>query len=269
MGIKADNVRLDANELQDWKGGIVNKLTSGVRSLLKMNGSELTMGAATITSPNTVEVVSAEGQRETYKAEKAIVVATGASTIEIPTFKFDGKQIIGAKEAVSLRQIPKHLLVIGGGIIGLELGMVYQKFGSKLTVLEALPQILTGVDPECAKVVERRITKHGGTIHVGAKALGYERQADGHARRRVQAEGRQARHGRVRRRARRGGHAPELEESRPRASSAWKINELRGFVPIDKFGRTNVPSIFAAIGDVSGPPPFAHKATKEGEIVPK
>src|SRR6185436_20162088 len=114
-----------------------------------------------------------------FEASKGIVLATGASTIEIPTFKFDGKQIIGAKEAVSLRQIPKRLLVIGGGIIGLELGMVYQKFGAALTVVEALPDILTGVDADCAKVVERKIVKHGGVIHKKAKALGYEKQADG------------------------------------------------------------------------------------------
>jgi dihydrolipoamide dehydrogenase len=107
------------------------------------------------------------------------VLATGSTTIEIPTFKFDGKQVIGAKEAVSLRQVPKRLCVIGGGIIGLELGMVYQKLGSQLTVLEALPKILTGVDAECAKVVERKIVKLGGKIHTNAKAMGYDKQADG------------------------------------------------------------------------------------------
>lgn len=263
MGVKADNVRLDANELQDWKGGIVNKLTSGVKSLLKMNGSDLVMGTASFASPNTVEVVNAEGQKETYKAEKAIVIATGATTVELPTFKFDGKQIIGAREAVSLREIPKRLLVIGGGIIGLELGMVYQKFGSELTVLEFLPNILNGVDPECAKVVERRILKHGGKIHTGAKALGYERQSDGSLAVAFEKDGKRdtvvcdvvlvA-----------VGMRPNTKGLNLEAAGV-KANE-KGFVPIDKQGRTNVPHIYA-VGDVSGPPLLAHKATKEGEIV--
>ncbi len=263
MGIKASDVTLDANQLQDWKGGIVNKLTTGVKGLLKLNGAELTMGAARLLSPNTVEVTAADGKKETYKADKAVVIATGAQTIEIPTFKFDGKKIIGAREAVSLREIPKRLLVIGGGIIGLELGMVYQKFGSQLTVLEALPAILNGIDPDCAKVVERRITKHGGTIHVGAKALGYETQKDGSLAVAFEKDGKRdtvvvdvvlVAVG-----MRPSSRGLGLEEA------GVKVNE-RGFVPIDKQGRTNVPGVYA-VGDISGPPLLAHKATKEGEIV--
>ena len=263
MGIKADNVTLDPNQLQEWKGGIVKKLTSGVGQLLKANGAELLMGAARLASPNTVEVTKADGSKETFKADKAVVLATGASTIEIPTFKFDGKKIIGAREAVSLREIPKRLLVIGGGIIGLELGMVYQKFGSQLTVLEALPSILNGVDPDCAKVVERRITKHGGTIHVGAKALGYETQKDGSLAVAFEKDGKRdtvvvdvvlVAVG-----MRPNSKGLGLEEA------GVKVNE-RGFVPIDKHGRTNLPGVYA-VGDLSGPPLLAHKATKEGEIV--
>jgi dihydrolipoamide dehydrogenase len=262
-GIKLQGASVDANELQDWKEGIVKRLTGGVKSLLKMNGAELVMGNATVTGPNTVEVTGQDGTKETFKAEKAIVVATGASTIELPTFKFDGKQIIGAKEAVSLRQIPKRMLVIGGGIIGLELGMVYQKLGSQLTVLEFLPNILNGVDPECAKIVEKRIGKLGGTIHVGAKALGYERQSDGSLAVAFEKDGK--------RETAVCDVVLVAVGMRPNSKglgleqAGVKINE-KGFVPIDKFGRTNVPSIYA-VGDVSGPPLLAHKATKEGEIV--
>ncbi len=263
MGIKIQGLTIDPNELQDWKESIVKRLTGGVKSLLKMNGAELVMGSATVLDPHTVEVAGEGGARETYRAEKAIVIATGAQTIELPTFKFDHKQIIGAREAVSLRHIPKRMLVIGGGIIGLELGMVYQKLGSELTVLEALPQILTGVEAECAKVVERRIVKLGGKIHVGAKALGYERQSDGSLAVAFEKDGKR--------------ETVVVDTvlvavgMRPNAKNLGlekagvHINE-RGFVPIDKQGRTNVPSIYA-VGDVSGPPLLAHKATKEGEIV--
>jgi dihydrolipoamide dehydrogenase len=261
MGIKA-TVELDPNAMQDWKEGIVKKLTGGVRQLLKANGAQLIAGTATITGPNSVSVQTAEGKTETFEA-KAIVVATGASTIEIPTFKFDPPRVIGAKEAVSLREIPKRLLVIGGGIIGLELGMVYQKLGSTLTVVEALPQILTGVDPDCAKIVERRIKKHGGTIHTSAKALGYEKQADGSLAVKIEVDGKQdtivCDTVLVAVGMRPNGKNLGLEK-------VGVTVDARGFVPTDKFGRTNVPSIYA-IGDVSGPPLLAHKATKEGEII--
>jgi dihydrolipoamide dehydrogenase len=262
MGIKA-TVELDVNAMQDWKEGIVKRLTGGVRTLLRANGAELALGTATITGPKTVSVQGEGGAVETYEATKAIVIATGASTIEIPSFKFDPPRIIGAKEAVSLREVPKRLLVIGGGIIGLELGMVYQKLGSELTVVEALPDVLTGVDPECAKLVERRIEKHGGKIFKKAKALGYEKQADGSLAVRVEVDGK----------------ADTLVcdtvlvavGMRPNSKNLGldKVGvtvDPRGFIPTDKHGRTNIPSIYA-IGDVSGPPLLAHKATKEGEII--
>ena len=103
MGILADGIRVDPNRMQDWKDGIVKKLTGGVRGLLKGNGAELVMGEARVLGPNTVEIRTREGAVEVVEA-KAIVIATGSSTIEIPSFKFDGKQVIGAKEAVSLRE---------------------------------------------------------------------------------------------------------------------------------------------------------------------
>src|SRR6476619_6131336 len=161
MGIMVQGIAVDSNKMQDWKSGIVKKLTGGIRGLFKGNGVELVMGNARVTGKNTVEVKTAEGGTETLEATKAIVIATGSSTIEIPTFKFDGKQIIGAREAVSLKEIPKRLVVIGGGVIGLELGCVYQHFGAELTVVEAMPTLLPGTDTDCTNVVEKAITKRG------------------------------------------------------------------------------------------------------------
>ena len=261
FGLKIPSVEVDANALQDWKNGIVKKLNGGVRGLLKANGADLIAGTATLTGPNTIEVVNKEGQKETIEA-KAIVLATGASTIEIPSFKFDGKQIIGAKEAVSLREIPKRLLVIGGGVIGLELGCVYQNFGAELTVVEAMPQLLPGTDPELVAVLERRMKKKGAKIYKGAKALGYEKLANGALSVRIEVDGKQ-----------------ETIETdvvlvavgmRPNSKNLGlekvgvRIDE-RGFVPTDKQCRTNVPGIYA-IGDISGPPLLAHKAAKEGVV---
>src|SRR5215472_1231287 len=107
-GLFVDNPRIDANKLQDWKEGIVKKLTGGIRTLFRGNGVELLYGEARLVGPKAVEVKTREGSTETVEATKAIVVATGSSTIEIPSFKFDGRKIIGAKEAVSLREIPRR-----------------------------------------------------------------------------------------------------------------------------------------------------------------
>jgi dihydrolipoamide dehydrogenase len=262
FGLVVDNPRIDANKLQDWKEGIVKKLTGGIRGLFRGNGVELLYGEARVAGPRSVTVRTREGQVETIEATKAIVVATGSSTIEIPSFRFDGKKIIGAKESVSLREIPRRLLVIGGGIIGMELGGAYQRLGSELTVVEALPNVLSGVDPDVAAVVERAYTRHGATILKGTKALGYEHQGDGSVAVRVEVE----------------GHARTIVADvvlvavgmRPNGAGLG-LEELgvkveRGFVPTDATGATNVPGIYA-IGDCSSMPMLAHKATKEGEVV--
>jgi dihydrolipoamide dehydrogenase len=261
-GLIADNPRIDPNKLQDWKEGIVKKLTGGIRGLFRGNGVELVYGEAKVTGPRAVTVRTREGQVETIEATKAIVIATGSSTIEIPTFRFDGKKIIGAKESVSLREIPRRLLVIGGGIIGMELGGAYQRLGSELTVVEALPNVLNGVDADVAAVVERAYVKHGAKILKGAKALGYEYQSDGTVAVRVEVAGK-----------------PETIATdtvivavgmRPNGAGVG-LEELgvkveRGFVPTDNVGQTNVPGIYA-IGDCSSVPMLAHKASKEGEVV--
>jgi dihydrolipoamide dehydrogenase len=262
-GLFVDNPRIDPNKLQDWKEGIVKKLTGGIRGLFRGNGVELLYGDARVTGPKTVTVKTREGTTETIQATKGIVVATGSSTIEIPAFKFDGKQIIGAKDAVSLREIPKRMLVIGGGIIGLELGGAYQRMGSDLTVVEALPNVLTGVDTDVAAVVERAYVKHGAKIMKSSKALGCEKQSDGSIAVRIDV----------------GGGKTETVVTdvvlvavgmRPNGAGVG-LEELgvkveRGFVPTDIVGRTSVPSIYA-IGDCSSAPLLAHKASKEGEVV--
>ncbi len=263
MGIKASGVELDTNVMQDWKDGIVSRFNNGVRGLLKGNKADYLQGTAKLLDKSTVEVALADGGTETIKARKGIVIATGASTIELPSFGFDGKQIIGAKEAVSLRQVPKRLLVIGGGVIGLELGTVYMKLGAQLVVAEALPTLLTGHDSDCVKVVERKLQKHGAKIYKNAFAKGFKKNDDGSLEVEIDQQGTK--------------HYVDVDVvlvavgMRPNSkglgleAAGVKVDD-RGFIPIDKQGKTNVPGIYA-IGDVSGPPLLAHKATKEGEIV--
>ncbi|MBK8997233.1 MAG: dihydrolipoyl dehydrogenase [Myxococcales bacterium] len=262
QGISFGSVSLDVAKLQGWKNGIVKKLTGGVRLLLKQNGAEAIEGMGRFVDPKTLEVTRANGDKLRVRASRGIVVATGSATIQVPGFEFDGKQIIGAREAVSLVEVPKRLVVIGGGVIGLELGMVYQAFGAQLTVIELTPSLLPGVDPDAVKIVERSLTKKGGRVLKQAKAERWERSADGSVGVVVSV----------------GGATERVDADvvlvavgmRPR-SRGIGLEEVgvkldaRGFVPTDAECRTNVPGIFA-IGDVSGPPMLAHKATKEGEI---
>jgi dihydrolipoamide dehydrogenase len=262
MGLFADGVRIDAGVLQDWKGKIVQKLTGGVRTLLKANGADLVAGTGRFVQKDALEVTAKDGTKERLVATKAIVVATGSETIQIPGFPFDGERIIGAKEAVSLRKVPPRLLVIGGGVIGLELGMAYQKLGSKLTVVELTDSLLPGLDRECVKVVERRLKKLGAVVKTEVRAEGAEKRVDGTVAVRVTS----------------GAGAETIEcdvvlvavgmKPRSRGLGLEDIGveiDSRGFVKTDDQARTKVPGVYA-IGDVSGAPMLAHKAMKEGEV---
>lgn len=262
MGIVADALRVDANQLQDWKDKIVKRLTGGVRALLKANGVDVVEGQGRLVERDVIEVALGAGGSERIQATKAIVLATGSSTIELPGFPFDGERIIGAREAVSLRIIPRRLMVIGGGVIGLELGMTYQKFGSELTVVELSDSLLPGLDRECVKVVERRLKKLGATVHTETRAEGAEKRPDGTVVVRLGTKS--------------GQENVECDQvlvavgMRPRSrgiglEERGVVLDERGFVKTDVMTRTTVPGIFA-IGDVSGAPMLAHKAMKEGEV---
>ncbi len=262
QGVNFGSVSIDVGAMQQWKNGIVQKLTSGVRGLLKSNGVTLVSGFGKLTAPNKVEVTAADGGVQILEASKAIVVATGSATIQVPGFEFDGQRVIGAREAVSLDRIPEQLLVIGGGVIGLELGMVYQALGSRLTVVELTNSLLPGVDPDAVRLVERKIVARGGRVYKEARAESYDR-IDGD---------------RLRVNIGKSGTPEQLEcdtllvavGMKPR-SRGIGLEELgvgidsRGFVTTDERCRTNVPGVYA-IGDVSGAPMLAHKASKEGEV---
>ncbi|HVW26125.1 MAG TPA: dihydrolipoyl dehydrogenase [Polyangiaceae bacterium] len=262
IGIIIDQIRIDPNPMQDWKDKIVKKLTSGVRTLLKANGVDVVSGKGRLVARDAVEVTSRDGGKEHISAAKAIVVATGSETIQIPGFAFDGERVIGAREAVSLRRVPKRLLVIGGGVIGLELGMVYQKFGSQLTVVELTESLLPGIDRECVRVVDRHLKKLGATVMTEAKAENVEKRADGTLAVRVASK--------------EGATTVECDVvlvavgMKPRSrgiglEEAGVEIDARGFVKTNDVAATSVPGIYA-IGDVSGAPMLAHKAMKEGEV---
>ncbi|HVR00515.1 MAG TPA: FAD-dependent oxidoreductase, partial [Polyangia bacterium] len=141
MGLLADNVRVDMAKMQGWKGDVVSKLTGGVRTLLKANGCDYRTGTAKLVARNAVEVTDATGAVTTIQAGH-IVIATGSRPIEIPGFKFDGQRIVDSTGALDFSVVPERFVVVGGGYIGIEIGTLYAKLGSKVTVVEALPTIL-------------------------------------------------------------------------------------------------------------------------------
>ena len=261
MGITVKDLEIDVAKMQEWKEGIVKKLTSGVTSLVKGNGGDIVLGSATVTGPSTVEVVTADGKSESYTASKAIIVATGTQMITIPGFEPDGELVITAREAVSLQSAPGSMVLIGGGVIGLELGMVYQKLGTKITVVELMDQLLPGTDPDLVRVVQKHLKSGGADIHLKSKAIKLDKSG-GKAKVTIDTEGKEQ----------------VVEADKVLVAVGFKPNsagiglesvgvnlDSRGHIAVDERLRTNVPSIYA-IGDVAGMPYLAHKASKEGEI---
>ncbi len=261
MGITVKDLEVDVAKMQEWKEGIVQKLTGGVTSLVKGNGGAIAMGTATITGANSVEVTGDDGSKESYTASKAIIVATGTQMITIPGFEPDGEVVITAREAVSLQAAPESMLIIGGGVIGLELGMVYQKLGTKITVVELMDQLLPGTDLDLVRVVQKHLKSAGADIHLKSKAAKLDKSG-GRAKVTIDAD----------------GSEQVVEAEKVLVAVGFKPNSAglglegvgvkldeRGHIAVDDQMRSNVPSIFA-IGDVAGMPYLAHKASKEGEI---
>ena len=259
IGILADNFRVDMPKMQTWKGEVVSKLTGGVKILLKSNGCDYRTGVARLVSRNTVELTEATG-KVTIQADN-IVIATGSRPIEIPGFKFDGNRIVDSTGALAFDAVPERFVVIGGGYIGIEIGTLYAELGAKVTVVEALPAILSGNDPDIVQVVARKLKKLGVEVMTGAKAKSWS-EANGRAAVVIDV----------------GGKDVTLDADKVLVSVGrrpnWEglgleevgVKVERGFITVDARRRTNVPGIYA-IGDVAGQPMLAHKASKEAEIV--
>ena len=258
-GITAE-VKVDTVKLRQFKDDVVKKLVGGVGMLEKGNGVEVLKGSATFVGPNAIEVSGGDGASTRIEAP-AFIVATGARPIELPGFAFDGKEVWTAKEAVDLPEIPPRLVVIGGGIIGLELGTVYAKLGSKVTVVEALPTILSGVDPEAVRLVQKGLRQRDVAVHVNARAKGLERRS-GELVATIEV----------------GGGEQVIPCEKVLVAVGFRPNSERigldkagvkvspkGFVEVNDRMQTSVPSVYC-IGDLCGPPFLAHKASREGEI---
>jgi dihydrolipoamide dehydrogenase len=208
-----------------------------------------------------VRVRGPSGESE-LEAKQAIVIATGATPRTLRGFEVDGKQIVTAREAVFLEQLPEHLIVLGGGVIGLELGAAYQRLGARVTLVELTPSVLPGTDPDLVKVVQQRFERRGGRVLTQTRALGWQ-PAPGGVRVQVQGpEGEAAIDGTLVLVA--TGFVPNGAGLGLEALGVTL--DAQGHVVTDTRCETNVPGVYA-IGDVAGPPYLAHKAYKEAEVL--
>jgi dihydrolipoamide dehydrogenase len=259
MGITFKDIRLEVAKLVEWKAGIVSKLTGGIGILLKNHKVPVVMGTATLKDKNTVVVKTKEGE-QTLKCDD-IVIATGSIPIEIPGFAFDEDKVWSSTGALRPTKIPAHLIVIGGGYIGLELGMMFKKLGSRVTVLEATAGALPGQERDCVKVIERSMKKMGIELLTETFAQGFEHK-----------NGKSF----VRIKTKKGEDTIVCDQilstvgRKPYSAGlglekAGLAVDAKGFLAVDKHMRTKVANIYA-IGDIAGQPMLAHKGSKEGLV---
>ncbi len=261
MGITVKEIKLDVEKLVSWKAGIVTKLTSGIGGLFKNHGVTHVIGKARITGKNSVTVTTADGEKQLSCDD--IVIATGSIPSSVPGFDFDGKHVWSSTEALAPDRIPEHLVVIGGGYIGLELGILYRKLGSQVTVVEFTEGALPGQDKDCVKVIERSLKKQKIKLITKTGAKSFEKKKGGKLVVTVES---------------RDGKSDTIEcdqilctvGRRPYSSElgletvGLKVDKA-GFLASDVQMRTEVPNIYA-VGDIAGQPMLAHKGSKEGLV---
>lgn len=254
-------IDVDMKQLVKWKQSVCDKMSGGVNQLLKGNTVTVLRGDAEFKSSKEITVKSSAGTESVQS--KYFIVATGSRPIEIPGFKFDEKDIVSSTGALAWDAIPKRVVTIGGGYIGLEISSYLRKLGCEVTVVEAQGSLLAGVvDPDCAQVVTRKLDKSGVKIMYGAKAKGQKKVKDGYEVT-VEVNGKEEtlKADKVLVTV---GRRPNGDQANLKAAGI-AVDE-RGFVKVDAQRRTNVPNIFA-IGDIAGQPMLAHKASHEGILV--
>jgi dihydrolipoamide dehydrogenase len=257
-GIVIDNVHVDLSKMLQRKDKVVKTLTGGVRALMKTNKVTTLEGLGTITAPGKISVKASGGESQEIET-KNIIIATGSVPSELPFAKFDGQTIVSSTEALCFTEAPPKLLVVGAGAIGLELGSVWNRLGSEVTMLEFLPRIALGFDLELANLLQRSLTAQGMIFHLETKVSA------------VKVE-----NGRATAGASKGGQELTFEADKVLVSVGRRpfsegvgVGEVgvemdeRKRIKVDKHFRTNVDGIYA-IGDVIAGPMLAHKAEEEG-----
>lgn len=261
-GIKVGSVALDLETMLKRKDKVVSELTGGVGYLFKKYGVTPVFGSAKLLAGNKVEVTTAENAKLLFEAKNTLL-ATGSESTELPFMKFDGKHIVSSTEALNFNPVPKHLIIVGGGYIGLELGSVWKRLGSKVTVLEFLPRILAICDGEIASEVHKLLVKQGFEINVDTKVTGATVKGDSVT---VTAQSKDGKTLNVQ-----GDRVLVAVGRRPYTAGLGlddvgvKTDAKSGRVDVDAHFQTSVPGVFA-IGDLITGPMLAHKASEEGVV---
>jgi dihydrolipoamide dehydrogenase len=259
-GMRFGEPQIDLDKLRGWKDGIVKRLTGGLAGLARQRKVTVVRGSGRFVSPNHVEVETVDGGSKRLGFDQAIV-ACGSEPVTLPFIPHEDPRVLDSTSALDLEDVPKRLLVLGGGIIGLEMATVYHALGAEITVVELLDQLIPGADTDMVAPLAKRLDKRYANIFLGTRLTAVVAVADGL---RVQLD---------------GARAPATDTfdkvlvavgRKPNgrligAEQAGISIDEGGFIPADKQMRTNVPHIFA-IGDVVGQPMLAHKATHEGKV---
>lgn len=271
IGIDVGDVRIDLGRMMSWKDTVVGKLTGGVGGLVKGNGGKVVRGLARFVGPYEAVVSGAAGDGgETRIRFEHAIIATGSVPSPIAGFAFDGENVLSSTEALAFAKVPERLVVIGGGYIGMELGGVWQRLGSQVTVVEYLDQLLPGFEPDLVRPVAKRFKDAGGEVMLSTRAIGWDLRTggDGAPGRRVKVHLEERASGQ--RKVLDCDHVLLTVGRRPLTEGldlerAGLATDGSGFIAVDGAQRTAVPHIFA-IGDVAGQPMLAHKASKEAEV---
>ena len=265
FGVEFGKPTITLDKLREYKEKVVNQLTKGLAGMAKQRKVRNVQGVGKFISANELEITVADGSTQLLRFQKCIIAA-GSQAVKLPNFPWDDKRVMDSTDALELAEVPGSLLVVGGGIIGLEMATVYSALGSKVTVVEFMDQLMPGADKDLVKPLADRLKKQGIEVHLKTKASGVTADAKGITVTFDAAE---------------EGQAPALAQGTfdrvlvavGRSPNGRKIDAEkagvqvtdRGFIPVDRQMRTNVPHIFA-IGDIVGNPMLAHKATHEGKL---
>lgn len=265
FGVEFGKPTITLDKLRQYKEKVVNQLTKGLAGMAKQRKVRNVQGVGRFLSANELEITAADGSTQLLRFQKCIIAA-GSQAVKLPNFPWDDKRVMDSTDALELAEVPGSLLVVGGGIIGLEMATVYSALGSKVTVVEFMDQLMPGADKDLVKPLADRLKKQGIEVHLKTKASGVTADAKGITVTFEAAE---------------EGQAPALAQGTfdrvlvavGRSPNGKKIDAEkagvqvteRGFIPVDRQMRTNVPHIFA-IGDIVGNPMLAHKATHEGKL---
>ena len=261
FGLSYGEPEIDPGKLFSWKDEVVSKLTGGLRTLVRTRKIDYLRGRASFTSSSALRVVTASGEEKEVLFENA-VISTGSVPRRIPGADFSSPNVVDSDGALSLGEIPKTLLVVGGGYIGLELGTFFSSLGTEVTVVEMLPGLVQGVDRDLASVLKKRLDKKFRSVMLKTKLVSIS-ELDNEIQVSFEADGKSFRE-KYEKVLISVGRVPFTEGLGLENTRA--VVDARGFIETDSQRRTADPAIFA-IGDVAGEPMLAHKATYEGRIV--